>query len=301
MSSSLPTETRTAIVGPGAIGGAIAGAVIQAGGSPLICARTPFSNLTVDHPGGSISAPVTCVTDPSSVTPVDIAIIAIKAHQTQAAAGWLRALTGPNTVVVVAQNGVEHHERIGPYLPEGAELVPAVIWCPSQRHAADHIEVTGPARLVVPTGQGAERLAELVDGSFFEIRATSDWLTKAWDKLLVNSAIGGAGVLTGRAGSELASDPTINELLLAAMTEAAAVGRAEGATIAPERPQQILDGMANSPIRHLSSISVDRKAGVATEWDARNQVIERLAARHGIDVPLNRWLTALVRMREPET
>ncbi len=300
MSSSTPTETSSAIVGPGAIGGAIAGAVIQAGGSPLICARTPFSTLTVDHPAGSTSAPVTCVTDPASASPVDVVILAVKAHQTEAAAAWLHALTGPNTVVVVAQNGVEHRERVGPYLREGAQMVPAVIWCPSQRHGPDHIEVTGPARLVVPEGPGADQLMALVDGSFFEIRATSDWVTKAWDKLLINSAIGGAGVLTGRAGSELASDPTVYEMLLAAMTEAAEVGRAEGASIAPERAKQILDGMASSPIRHLSSISVDRKAGVATEWDARNKVIERLAARHGIDVPLNRWLTALVRMGEPD-
>lgn len=300
MSSPIPPVTSSAVVGPGAIGGALAGAIIQAGGSPVICARTWFPELTVDHPGGSISASVTCLTDEADVGPVDVVILAVKAHQTDAAAGWLRALTGPDTVVVVAQNGVEHHERVGGHLPEGTELVPAVIWCPSERHGAGQIEVGGRARLLVPEGPGADRLIALVEGSFFEIHTTSDWKTRAWDKLLINSAIGGGGVLTGRAGSELAADPTVRELLLAMMAEAVAVGRAEGATIADERPAQILDAMGESGVIHLSSIAVDRRAGVATEWDARNRVIERLAARHDIDVPLNRWITALVRMGEPQ-
>ena len=32
---------------------------------------------------------------------------------------------------------------------------------------------------------------------------------------------------------------------------------------------------------------------------ARNGVIGRLAARHGIATPLNDWLTALIRLGEP--
>jgi 2-dehydropantoate 2-reductase len=49
----------------------------------------------------------------------------------------------------------------------------------------------------------------------------------------------------------------------------------------------------------LSSITRDRLAGLATEWQARNQVIVRKAARHGIAVPLNQALTTLLRVSEP--
>ena len=286
----------SAIVGPGAIGAALAGAVLQAGSTPMICARTAFSSLSVTHLGGEISGAVTCLTEPPEVT-VDLVVLAVKAHQTVEAAPWLRALVGPQTTLVIAQNGVEHAERVAPYVHPEAELVPAVIWCPSQRVGPGEIRVNGDARLLVPEGDGAELLARLVAGSFFEIRTTTDWQSRAWDKLLVNAAMGGVGALTGRPGSDLAEDPTIRELLLALMNETVAVGRAEGATIPDGRVEQILDAMAG--VSHVSSIAVDRGNGVPTEWDARNQVVERLADRHGIDVPLNRWLTALIRMGEP--
>ncbi|MGI9596792.1 MAG: ketopantoate reductase C-terminal domain-containing protein, partial [Acidimicrobiales bacterium] len=62
----------------------------------------------------------------------------------------------------------------------------------------------------------------------------------------------------------------------------------------------ILDRVASAAGGHLSSIAADRLAGRPTEWDARNGVVGRIATRHGIDVPLNEWLTALIRLGEPE-
>lgn len=300
-----------AVIGPGAIGGALVGALLDVDADPLVCARTGFADIVVTHPEGRVACKVRCVEKPEQLASlsvaagdasaaVDLVILAVKAHQTSAASGWLGELTGPNTTVVVAQNGVEHAERVRPHVHPDAAVVPAVIWCPARRDGPGRIEVTGAARLTVPASGGADLLAEAFDGSFFEIRASSDWLSRAWDKLLINSALGGLGVLTGRSGAALCADPVIRDLLLQLMTEAVRVGRAEGATIVDDRPDQILHGMAASGVNHVSSIAVDRKAGLPTEWDARNQVIERLAERHGIDVPLNRWLTALIRMGEPE-
>ncbi|MEZ5228391.1 MAG: ketopantoate reductase C-terminal domain-containing protein [Acidimicrobiales bacterium] len=49
-----------------------------------------------------------------------------------------------------------------------------------------------------------------------------------------------------------------------------------------------MDALLQRAGGHLSSIVVDRRHGVPTEWDARNGVVQRLAARHGLEVPLNR-------------
>jgi ketopantoate reductase len=40
-------------------------------------------------------------------------------------------------------------------------------------------------------------------------------------------------------------------------------------------------------------------AGRPTEWQARNEVVLRLAAKHGIDVPLNDLACHLIRAGEP--
>ena len=49
----------------------------------------------------------------------------------------------------------------------------------------------------------------------------------------------------------------------------------------------------------MASIVVDRLAGQPTEWDARNASVLRFADAHGIDVPINRLLTTLIRLGEP--
>ena len=294
---------RVALIGPGAIGGAIAGALVEAGAAPLLCARTPFDHLTVEHPAGVVAGSVDCRSRPADLdgpdSPAELVILAVKAHQTESAAGWLSALAGPDTTVVVAQNGVEQVERVGPLVPPGAEVVPAVVWCPAERSGPGRIRVTGPANLVLPAGPGGRRLAELLAGSFFGARLSDDFTTRAWDKLLINAALGAAGVLTGRPGVDLAADPAVRHLMLQQMAEIVAVARAEGASVGDDRPAEILDSVVERGGVHLSSIAVDRLAGQPTEWDARNAVIGRLGARHGIATPLNDWLTALIRLGEP--
>ena len=44
------------------------------------------------------------------------AIFAVKAYQTDSAAAWLRAVANPAATVLVAQNGVEHRQRVAPYV-----------------------------------------------------------------------------------------------------------------------------------------------------------------------------------------
>lgn len=289
-----------AVVGPGAIGGALAGAAAASDPTGLIiCARTGFSRLIVDHPNGRVDTPVTTVTDPSGLAPVEVVILAVKAHQTDGAKHWLSSLVGPDTVVAIAQNGVEHIDRVRPLVPDGTELIPAVIWCPAEREGPGRIVVTGAGHLTVPRSPAADRLAACLDETVFGIRQTDNWVSRAWDKLMMNAAVGGLGVLTGRPGRDLCRDPALADLLLQLMNEAAAVARAEGADIPADRAQQMVTAMADGGA-HVSSIVVDRLAGLPTEWDARNAVIERLADRHGIDVPLNRWISALIRLGEPD-
>ncbi len=292
------TGNTVALIGPGAIGGAVAGAIIEAGTQPTICARTSFSELFVAHPNGRVSAPVECATSPADVAIRDVVILAVKAHQTEGAAPWLDALVGPETTLVVAQNGIEHRQRVASLIPDSTTVVPAVIWCPAERSGPGQIEVTGRAALMVPSGPGAEVLVDLLAGSFFEVLVSDDFEARAWDKLLINAALGAVGVLTGKPGSVVAAEPALRDLMLQIMTEVAEVARAEGVEVGVGRAEQILDVVVGGE-PHISSIAADRVAGLPTEWDARNAVIERVAARHGIDVPVNRWLTALIRMGEP--
>ena len=289
---------EVAVVGPGAIGGAIAAALIEAGHDPVLCARTGFERLIVDWPDGSIDRAVDVLTDPTEAPAVDVVFVAVKAHHSAAAKPWLDALAGSGAAVVVLQNGVEHRARFEPLVHPDAEIVPCVINLPGDRKAPGQVTVGRVARLTLERSAGAERAAALLDGSFVTTDVVDDWLTPAWTKLMLNAASGGVCTLT-RTSNLVFQDAEARTIATDVMREVAAVGRAEGAVLPEDLPDRVIEGMQQRASGHMASIVVDRINGQPTEWDIRNAGVARFAERHGIDVPLNRLLTALIRLGEP--
>jgi 2-dehydropantoate 2-reductase len=286
-----------AVIGPGAIGCAFAAAALQAGYAVSVAARTPFAALDVRYPGGRVQGAVRAASL-SEARPFPVVMLATKAHQTAEAAPWLKALCGQGTVLAVLQNGVEHTARVQPLVAAGVEIVPAMVACPSDRVSPGVAHVTGPARLDVPRGEASERFARVFDGSFAEVRLVEDWLTSAWGKLVLNAVGGGIGVLTRR-GNEVLQDDGIARLYRALAAEVAAVARAEGAKLPDDIGERLYAMISRGPHLHTPSIVVDRLNGRPTEWVARNEVVLRLAAKHGIAVPLNDLVCNLIRAGEP--
>lgn len=286
-----------AVIGPGAIGCAFAAAALQAGHAVSIASRTPFGALDVTYPDGRVQGAVETLSL-ASARPFPVVMLATKAHQTAEAAPWLAASCAQGTVLAILQNGVEHRERVAPLVARGVEIVPAMVACPSDRVSPGVAHVTGPARLDVPPGAASEVFARVFEGSFAQVRIVEDWLTSAWGKLVLNAVGGGIGVLT-RKGNEVLADEGVGRLYRALAAEVAAVARAEGAKLPDDIGERLHAMMSRGPHLHMGSIVVDRLAGRPTEWVARNEVVLRLAAKHGIAVPLNDLVCNLIRAGEP--
>lgn len=289
--------TKIALIGPGAIGCTFAAAAMQAGHSISIAGRTPVEFLDVHYPAGHVRGPVRTLSR-DDTSPFDIVILATKAHQTPGAAHWLKSLCASGTVLAVLQNGVEQVDQARPFVGDGVDIVPAMVACPSSRSAPGCVKVTGPARLDIPPGPASERFREVFGNSFAEVRIVDDWLTSAWGKLVLNAASGGIGVLTRR-GNDVLADPEIATLFKALADEVVAVARAEGANLPQGLGERLLAYLTQGSNGHLSSIVVDRINGHPTEWQARNEVVLRRAAKHGIAVPLNHVVCHLIKAGEP--
>lgn len=287
------------LIGPGAIGGSVGGALIENGHAFRIAARTPFERLEVDHPDGHVESAAHCVASPDDLSRADVVFVGVKAQQTLGTRDWLSACVGDGTIVCILQNGVEHLERFEPLVTARARLIPAVVALPARKLTPGKIRVAAKGSLTVPTGTEASVLQELADCSFLRVTAHEDWTTAAWSRLSFNAAVSGVATLL-QADNRIFRDDGAYALALALMLEIARVARAEGADLSDEACREILDRVVAKAGPHLSSIVQDRLAERETEWDARNAVIGRIAARHGIDVPLNQMLTTLLRMGEPE-
>jgi 2-dehydropantoate 2-reductase len=285
--------SRVAVIGPGAIGIVFAAAVQEAGrGELILCARHPLSEVVVDrdeHDPVVVSAPV--LTDPGDIdSPADWVLLAVKAYQTDGARRWLQAMAGPGSVVVVLQNGVEHRERVGP-LVSRATVLPAIVWCPAEAIAPGHVRLRGEPQINVPAGPQGQALAELLAGAA-QVDLIDDFITEAWRKLCVN-ALAGLMVLAGRrAGMFRSADIAVLARDLA--IECLAVARAEGAQLPDNVADRIVADFAGMPADLGSSILFDREADRPLEWDARNGVVRRLGARHGIPTPVSDVIVPLL-------
>jgi 2-dehydropantoate 2-reductase len=283
---------RIAIVGPGAIGATIAACLYAAGQPLLLCGRTPRDQLIVLTGGETTTVPGPVLTDPAALAgTVALVFLAVKATQIEASAPWLARLCGPDTVVCVLQNGVEQVELVAPHA-HGAEVVPSVVWCPAETDERGVVHVRGAARITVPDDDGGRAVAAALDGSACAVDLSSDFITVEWRKLCQN-AVSGMMVLAGRRAG-MFRQAHIAALSIAYIDECAAVGRAEGAALAPDVAQEVLDWLQAAPEDLGSSILFDHEAGRPLEWDARNGVVIRRGVRHGIATPISDVLVPLL-------
>ncbi|MFC4071745.1 2-dehydropantoate 2-reductase [Actinoplanes subglobosus] len=314
-------RTRVAVIGAGAVGTVVAAAAVDAGHDVVVCARRPLDRLVIERTDSVREIDVPVLVDPSEATEVDWVLLATKAQDAAGAAAWFGPLIGPNTTVVVLQNGVDHAERIGPLVPRGTRVMPALVYVAAESLGPGHVLHRMGARITVPgpaglapttrsdfdesrppvTGRAsassadpAERFAALLDGSWLHVERVADFSTAAWRKLLTNVGANPVTSLTMKRMSVIQHEPAVRELTRALLDEAIAVGRAAGARLCDddiEHTLDIYDGFAGDD---GTSMLYDRLAGRATEHELITGAVVRLGEQHNVPVPLNRAILALM-------
>ncbi len=293
---------RIAVLGPGGVGGLIAGALANAGEDVLViarestCATITSEGLHVD----SVRFGALHVRPPAVEAlrePVQALIVATKASGLSDALARVQEDPG---VVLPLLNGLDHiavlRERFAPEIVlagsirvEADRPQPAVITHTSpfllvnmaSRYEAAHPAMERLARTLREAGVPAEVLeseAQVMWSKLVRLNALA-CTTSAHDKLL----------------GEIRSTPQLRAELVGAITEACAVGAAEGASdVSPERAIAELE-RAHATLG--SSMQRDIAAGRAPELDAIPGSVLRAAARHGIACPTIEHLVVMIAQR----
>jgi 2-dehydropantoate 2-reductase len=280
---------RHAVLGAGGVGGLVGGTLAKAGHPVTLLVRPGRRNhypeqLTIEsNTVGTFEVPVR-VTDRLD-EPFDIVWITVKATALETA---LHAFSGQelgNGVVVPLLNGVDHvarlHERYGPerVLPgtirvEAEQLEPGRV-----RQLSSFVNVG-----VAPSPAMRERAEVLSDelrGAGLSCEVSDDEVTMLWGKLCFLAPFALATTASGGTLGVVRSDPSWHSRLETCVTEACAVGIAEGAKVAPE---PILAALEGAPDAFRSSMQKDVAAGRAPELDTIAGPILRGGSKHGIEV-----------------
>jgi len=298
-------DVRIAVIGPGAVGTLFGGLLAQAGHDVwLLHHRESFVERVAEEgvrieDGAGEAAPirlsVPATTDATSVGPVDLALVLVKAHQTMEAVTDHEACIGPETRVLSLQNGVSNHYRLREHVG-AARTLTGVTRQGGALAGPGHVVRSGGGRTVLGGADGAfaERVAETFRAAGIPADAVADPFSHVWEKQAFGGAIKPTAALTRLRNGELVADESIAAFMEGLVRETAAVADALGYAIDPDGVcDDLRAGMRGS--EHTSSMLQDVEAGRRTEIEECNGAVAEFATEEGIDVPHNRLATTLVR------
>jgi 2-dehydropantoate 2-reductase len=291
---------RIAILGPGGVGGFIAGALARAGHDVTIVAREPTAaaiardGLHVESRRlGSFAARPAAVA--TLAEPVDVLVVATKADGLDAA---LARVTAEPALVVPLLNGLDHvpllRERYGTRAVVGTIRIEADRVAPGRIvHTSDFllVELASDETALRPQ---LDALAALLEAAAVPARVRESEAQALWGKLVRLNALALTTSAYDAPLGAIREDPARRAALEGCVAEGAAVARAEGAAIDPAR---VREEVAQIHAGFTSSMQRDVAAGRAPELDAIAGAVLRAGARHGLACPSIAALAARVAER----
>jgi 2-dehydropantoate 2-reductase len=304
---------RIAIVGAGGVGGLLAGLLARSGTEVVLLARgaqrdaVRASGLAIDSPLGKFTVhPAAVSEDPAAVGPVDAVLVSVKAWQVPEVAPSLAPLLARGGFAVPLQNGVEAAERLAAALGEervvgGIAHMLAWIEAPGRiRHMGMIPRITlgeRGARAGRPSPR-VEALATALRAGGAEVRLPDDIEAATWEKALLIGPWGLLGAASRAPVGVIRSVPEARALLVAAMEEVAAVGRARGVRLAPDAVATALGVIDGAPPEGTASMQRDHGAGRPSELDDQAGAVLRLGRAAGVPVPVHEVLHAALLPQE---
>ncbi|HVF65138.1 MAG TPA: 2-dehydropantoate 2-reductase [Casimicrobiaceae bacterium] len=309
---SVDSQKRIAVVGAGAVG-CYYGGVLARGGLPvtLIGRKTHVeavrrNGLVIERANGRETIGVAAATDVDAARGADVVLVCVKSPDTETVARDLASIVDSHTAIVSLQNGVDNAMRLRSVLSN--DVYAAVVYVATMmsgpgivRHIGRGDLVLGAASDIASLPRVRERLTDLA--AMFERAGvgcpiTDDIDAALWTKLAINCACNAVSAL-GRANyGRMRREPLVRGLMVAALREAVAVARADGVALDEQVPESALWGIVDAMNAQYSSTAQDILRGKPTEIDSLNGYIVSRGDAQGIDVPVNRTLHALVKLRE---
>lgn len=317
---------KIAIVGAGAIGGYLGAKLSLAGEDVTFIARNRnlaainahgFKLILED--GSEQHAPqVRAVQAMAEAGPQDAVLLTVKAHQVKDLLPELRALFGPETMVVTMINGLPwwyFHKLAGPY--EGRQLesvdpggtiarhiepervIGSVVYPAAELVAPGVVKVIEGNRFTLGEPDGSrsprvEALSQALMKAGFKAPVSKDIRGEIWVKLWGNLSFNPISALTHATLQDICRDAGTRELAARMMREAQALGEKLGVEFKISLDKRIAGAEAVGA--HKTSMLQDVEAGRALELEALVGSVRELGCITGTPTPTIDAVYALTRL-----
>jgi 2-dehydropantoate 2-reductase len=274
------TSATVGVLGPGAVGTALAVPLAEAG-VDVVCIARPATAAAITSQGLSLRhGPEVRTVRPRAVQEldehVDLLLVTVKATGLDDALGHVKSGAA---VVLPLLNGLEHVDTIRRRLA-GRVLAGSIGKLEAYRTGPTEVVQTTAAPLITVFPE--DGAGDLLRAAGFDVRAGAGEQAVLWEKTVRLAPLAAATAITQRTLGELRSDADWRSTLETAVAEACAVAAMDGVTLNEAAPWEILDAM---PASVTTSTARDAAAGRPTELDAILGAVVRAARRLGVATP----------------
>lgn len=306
-----PDSPRILIIGAGAIG-ALYGSVLQSAGADVsVVCRGEFD--TVKASGFAIESkrlgdrsfiPAQTIRSAADYKggPPDYAIVCVKVVEGTDRAALIRDAVGPQTSIVLIENGVEIEGEIAEAFPDN-ELVSALAFVQVSRVGPGKVKHYAFGDLSFgnyPSGvtEATKRFAALLQAGGIKCSLTEDVVTGRWQKCLWNAVFNPISVMGGVLDTgHILGTPEGEALVRRAMLEVCAVAAATGHPLEERLVDQFIEGTRKAP-PYKTSMALDYENGRPMETEVILGNAVRAGRRENVAIPSLEALYALMKMME---
>jgi 2-dehydropantoate 2-reductase len=300
---------KVLVIGTGAVGSFYGSLLSRHGAEVSVLARSDYEHIRahgieIDSTLGTFHfTPFHVVNDARNLPEKpDYVLLCVKVTQTVDRVALLRSALGPDTSIVLIQNGISIEEEIARAYPNHRVISGLAFICVT-RTAPGRIWHQAYGRLVLgdyPKGVSRQTaaLCEAFAATGITCLATEDIVSARWQKCVWNAPFNPLSVLSGGLATEdiLAAE---EGLVRALMEEIRAIAVANGHTLPDDIVDRNIDSTRKMPA-YKTSMLLDYEAGRPMETEAILGNAVRAARAAHVAAPHLETVYALMKLREKQ-
>lgn len=298
---------KTAIIGMGALGLLYGSRIIENLGEDSVCfvadgdrvRRYRESSFTVNGQEKQFA-----LVEAGAAEPADLVIVAVKYNALPAALETMERCIGRDTTIISVMNGINSEEIIGKRYGEGKVLFSIAQGMDAMKFGfALTYTQFGELRIGVQAPEQNGRLAALTrffDKAKVPYVAEDDIRTRMWGKFMLNVGVNQTCTAFESDYAGVLAPGKAHDTMVSAMREVIALAELEGVHLTEEDLSYYVGLLRLLAPDGVPSMRQDSISHRKTEVEMFSGTVRKMAAAHGLDVPVNDWLYKRIKELEAD-
>ncbi len=292
---------KIAIIGTGGVGGYFGGKLAKAGNDVTFLARGEHlkaiqeNGLTIKSIQGDFRVnPVKATDNIKAIGPADLVVIAVKAWQVRDVGKEPSSLLKSDTMILPLQNGISAADELSELI-NPRQIIGGLCRIISKIKSPGVVSHFGMDPEIV-FGELDHSLSERVsmvktvfDDAGIQSHISTDIQADLWKKFIA-ICVSGLLAVSKTTYGELRELNETRLLMLELLNEIYQLAQKIGINIDPDYVSRTVALIDSFPYGSTSSLTRDVWEGKPSEIEYQNGTVVKLAEKHGIDVPVNRFV-----------